>query len=124
MRLGFAVKVMARPDLPSNDARRWQNSPHLRVSLQYLAAIFDYLEQAGIHMYRISSDLAPYLTRTLTRADTTNDFKIEVHPEPEKSIKDGAQSLSPDEFSILMEDLRRVATVLGRSLSSTESCAR
>lgn len=62
MRLGFAVKVMARPDLPSNDARRWQNNPHLRVSLHYLAAIFDYLEQAGIHMYRISSDLAPYLT--------------------------------------------------------------
>lgn len=62
MRLGFAVKVLGRPDLPSNDARRWQSGPHLRVSLAYLGAIFDYLAEAGISMYRISSDLAPYLT--------------------------------------------------------------
>jgi UV DNA damage endonuclease len=62
MRLGFAVKVMGRPNLPSNDARRWQSGPHLRVSLQYLGAIFDYLSEAGITMYRISSDLAPYVT--------------------------------------------------------------
>ncbi|HEX5689254.1 MAG TPA: hypothetical protein VFX76_04595, partial [Roseiflexaceae bacterium] len=62
MRLGFAVKALGRPNLPSNDARRWQNNPHLRVSLQYLAAIFDYLADASIDMYRISSDIAPYLT--------------------------------------------------------------
>ncbi|HEU4324423.1 MAG TPA: UV DNA damage repair endonuclease UvsE [Roseiflexaceae bacterium] len=62
MRLGFAVKVVGRPDLPSNDARRWRSGPHLRVSLQYLGAIFDYLAEVGITMYRISSDLAPYVT--------------------------------------------------------------
>lgn len=62
MRLGFAVKVLGRPDLPSNDARRWQSNPHLRVSLQYLQAIFGYLAESQITMYRISSDLAPYLT--------------------------------------------------------------
>jgi UV DNA damage endonuclease len=62
MRLGFAVKVMGKPDLPSNDARRWQSGPHLRVSLQYLAAIFDYLAEKRISMYRMSSDVAPYLT--------------------------------------------------------------
>jgi UV DNA damage endonuclease len=62
MRLGFAVKVLGEPDLPSNDARRWQSGPHLRVSLQYLSAIFDYLAEAGISMYRMSSDIAPYLT--------------------------------------------------------------
>lgn len=62
MRLGFAVKVLGRPDLPSNDARRWQSGPHLRVSLGYLGAIFEYLAQTGISMYRISSDLAPYVT--------------------------------------------------------------
>lgn len=61
-RLGFAVKVLGQPELPSNDARRWQNSPHLRVSLGYLAAISAYLQQTGITMYRMSSDLAPYLT--------------------------------------------------------------
>ena len=62
MRLGFAVKVLGRPNMPSNDARRWQSGPHLRVSLQYLRAIFDYLAETGITMYRISSDLAPYVT--------------------------------------------------------------
>ncbi|MBC8077144.1 MAG: UV DNA damage repair endonuclease UvsE [Chloroflexales bacterium] len=62
MRLGFAVKVLGRPETPSNDARRWQSGPHLRVSLQYLGAIFDYLAEAGISMYRMSSDLAPYAT--------------------------------------------------------------
>ncbi len=62
MRLGFAVKVMGQPDLKSNDTRRWQQSPHLRVSLGYLAEIFAYLRKHQIHMYRMSSDLAPYAT--------------------------------------------------------------
>ena len=62
MRLGFAVKVLGRIDLPSHDTRRWQHRPHQRVSLQYLGAILDYLGATGITMYRISSDLAPYDT--------------------------------------------------------------
>ncbi|MEP7191148.1 MAG: UV DNA damage repair endonuclease UvsE [Roseiflexaceae bacterium] len=62
MRLGFAVKVVGRPNLPSNDARRWQTGPHLRVSLEYLDAIISYLADTQISMYRISSDLAPYVT--------------------------------------------------------------
>ena len=62
MRLGFAVKVMGQPNLKSNDTRRWQQGPHLRVSLGYLAEIFGYLRKHGIHMYRMSSDLAPYAT--------------------------------------------------------------
>ena len=62
LRLGFPVKVMGRPDLKSNDTRRWQADPHLKVSLEYLDAIFGYLGQHGIDMYRMSSDLAPYAT--------------------------------------------------------------
>src|SRR5579875_3438058 len=61
-RLGFPVKVMGRPDLKSNDTRRWQQNPHLRVSLGYLCEIFEYLRQHDIRMYRMSSDLAPYHT--------------------------------------------------------------
>ncbi len=61
-RLGFAVKVLGRSGLKSNDSRRWQSGPHLRVSLEYLAAIFDYLAETEIRMYRISSDIAPYVT--------------------------------------------------------------
>ncbi len=62
MRLGFAVKVLGRADLKSHDTRRWQSSPHLSVSLQYLREILLYLREVGIGMYRMSSDLAPYLT--------------------------------------------------------------
>lgn len=62
MRLGFAVKVLGRPGLKSHDTRRWQNAPHLSVSLAYLRDIFVYLADAGIHMYRIASDIAPYIT--------------------------------------------------------------
>jgi UV DNA damage endonuclease len=62
LRFGFAVKILGEPGLKSNDSRRWQNEPHLRVSLGYLSAIFDYLERHKITMYRMSSDLAPYMT--------------------------------------------------------------
>jgi UV DNA damage endonuclease len=61
-RLGFAVKVLGKAELKSNDSRRWQNQPHLRVSLEYLAAIFDYLVAQRISMYRMSSELAPYVS--------------------------------------------------------------
>ncbi|MBV9764247.1 MAG: UV DNA damage repair endonuclease UvsE [Acidobacteriaceae bacterium] len=61
-RLGFAVKVLGQDGLKSNDSRRWQSNPHLRVSIDYLHAIFWYLEKSEIRMYRMSSDLAPYVT--------------------------------------------------------------
>ena len=61
-RLGFAVKVTGRPGLKSNDARRWRSDPHLRVSIDYLRAILDYLDEVDVRMYRISSDFVPYAT--------------------------------------------------------------
>jgi UV DNA damage endonuclease len=61
-RLGFAVKVLGQDGLKSNDSRRWQSNPHLRVSIDYLHAIFTYLEKSNLRMYRMSSDLAPYAT--------------------------------------------------------------
>jgi UV DNA damage endonuclease len=62
-RIGFAVKVVGRAGLRSHDTRRWQSKPHLRVSIDYLDRIFDYLEETDIRMYRMASDLAPYLTK-------------------------------------------------------------
>lgn len=61
-RLGFPVKVLGEPGLKSNDSRRWQSGPNLGVSLEYLDAIFDYLERHKINMYRMSSDVVPYAT--------------------------------------------------------------
>jgi UV DNA damage endonuclease len=60
LRLGFAVKVLGDGGLPSHDARRWQSGPHLRVSLERLAAILGYLKRHDLRMYRMSSDLVPY----------------------------------------------------------------
>jgi UV DNA damage endonuclease len=62
MRLGYAVKTLGGGGLPSHDARRWQSQPHLRVSLEHLTAVFAYLGDAGIGMYRLSPSLAPYAT--------------------------------------------------------------
>ncbi len=62
MRLGFPVKVLGRSDLKSNDARQSGSNPHLKVSLEYLDGILDYLDQHQIRMYRMSSDIAPYAT--------------------------------------------------------------
>jgi UV DNA damage endonuclease len=61
-KLGFAVKVVGEPGLPSHDSRRWQSEPHLRVSLERLRAILDYLERVQIGMYRLPAGLVPYAT--------------------------------------------------------------
>jgi UV DNA damage endonuclease len=59
-RLGFAVKVLGDGGLPSHDARRWASGPHLRHSLENVAAIFDHLDRHDIRMYRLATALAPY----------------------------------------------------------------
>jgi len=41
---------------------------------------------------------------------------IEVHPWPEKALSDGSQSLKPDRFLKLMEDLRQMARLVGRDI--------
>lgn len=39
---------------------------------------------------------------------------VEVHHEPERAVSDGRQSLRPDNFSKMMERVRRVAEAVGR----------
>ena len=39
---------------------------------------------------------------------------IEVHPQPEAALSDGAQSLKPDRFAELMEGLGLIARAVGR----------
>jgi UV DNA damage endonuclease len=62
LRLGFPVKVMGRPDLKTQDTRRWQKNPHLKCSLELLNPVLDYLKSEKLDMYRLSSDIAPYAT--------------------------------------------------------------
>jgi 3-deoxy-7-phosphoheptulonate synthase len=39
---------------------------------------------------------------------------VEVHPDPDRALSDGAQSLSPDAFASLTSELRQIAKVVGR----------
>ncbi len=50
-------------------------------------------------------DLVPPLTRAAVAAGC-DGLIIEVHHEPEKAMSDGAQSLYPDQFQTLMEEIK------------------
>ena len=41
---------------------------------------------------------------------------IEVHPDPDRALSDGAQSLRPEQFAELMQQLRMIAPAVGRSI--------
>jgi len=41
---------------------------------------------------------------------------VEVHPDPDRALSDGPQSITPDSFDALMAELGQIAPVLGRSL--------
>ncbi len=46
---------------------------------------------------------------------------VEMHPHPDRALSDGAQSLYPDQFADLMEELRGVASAIRRSVASPPS---
>jgi 3-deoxy-7-phosphoheptulonate synthase len=39
---------------------------------------------------------------------------VEVHPQPEKAVSDGAQSLKPEKFYQMMDELRALTAVMRR----------
>ena len=43
---------------------------------------------------------------------------VEVHHDPEHALSDGAQSLYPDQFDTLMDQIRVIADVIGRKIAS------
>ena len=42
---------------------------------------------------------------------------VEVHPDPDRALSDGAQSLYPDQFGQLMREVRVIAEVIGRRVA-------
>lgn len=42
---------------------------------------------------------------------------IEVHPNPREALSDGAQSLTPENFEILMREISGIAAIMGKQLS-------
>jgi len=49
---------------------------------------------------------------------------VEVHPEPDRALSDGFQSLFPDEFDALMEQVAAIAGVLGRTTAKSFAIPR
>ncbi len=46
---------------------------------------------------------------------------VEVHPNPEAALSDGAQSLYPEQFAQLMREVRVIAEVIGRRVAEPAS---
>jgi 3-deoxy-7-phosphoheptulonate synthase len=40
---------------------------------------------------------------------------VEVHPDPDRAISDGAQTLRPEQFAEMMTDVRAIASAIGRN---------
>lgn len=50
-------------------------------------------------------------------ATGADGLMIEVHPNPSAALSDGKQSLTPKKFSLLMNDVAAIASVMGRTLA-------
>lgn len=60
-------------------------------------------------------DKVPAMARA-TVAAGGDGLLIEVHPNPDKALSDGAQSLFPEQFAKLMDELRVIAPAVGRTI--------
>ncbi|MDP2917758.1 MAG: 3-deoxy-7-phosphoheptulonate synthase, partial [Dehalococcoidia bacterium] len=57
--------------------------------------------------------LVPAIARAAIAAGA-DGLLIEVHPNPKEALVDGLQSLTPSDFSRLMEELKQIARCIGR----------
>jgi 3-deoxy-7-phosphoheptulonate synthase len=71
-------------------------------------------------------DLIPSMARAAI-AGGADGIHIEVHSCPERALSDGPQALVPDQFDRLMDEIRQLAELLGKSIDSCKgepvSCA-
>ena len=61
-------------------------------------------------------DKVPPMARASVAAGAER-LLIEVHCDPDKALSDGAQSLFPDQFAKLMDELRMIAPAVGRKIA-------
>ncbi len=82
-------------------------------SLSHLPIIVDPSHGTGCRSLVLSMSLAAI-------AAGADGLIIEVHPNPEKALSDGEQSLSLTEFAALMESVRQLTMVLSHKISSQD----
>jgi 3-deoxy-7-phosphoheptulonate synthase len=80
--------------------------------LTHLPIIVDPSHAAGHWKYVIPLAKA-------ARAVGADGLLVEVHPEPEKALSDGIQSLKPEKFYQLMEELRAIETIMQTKIRIT-----
>ena len=61
------------------------------------------------------ANLVPAITKASVAAGA-DMLMLEVHPDPKRAWSDGAQSLSPDAFAKLVDDLKPLAAAVGREI--------
>ena len=61
-------------------------------------------------------DMVPAMARASVAAGC-DGLLMEVHPNPDKAVSDGAQSLFPQQFEQLMGELRIIASAVGRTIA-------
>ena len=67
-------------------------------------------------------DLIPAMSRASLAAGA-DGIHIEVHSCPERALSDGPQALIPEKYSRLMDDLRLLAELLGKTIDACEGVA-
>jgi 3-deoxy-7-phosphoheptulonate synthase len=60
-------------------------------------------------------DKVPAMARAAVGAGA-DGLLVEIHHDPDKALSDGAQSLFPEQFQALMDQLRIIVPALGRSI--------
>ncbi len=60
-------------------------------------------------------DLIPAMARAAVAAGA-DGVHVEVHSCPEKALSDGPQALLPKQYAALMDDLKRLADVMGKTI--------
>ncbi len=60
-------------------------------------------------------DLVPSLAMAAVAAGA-DSLMIEVHPNPPTALSDGPQQLTPEQFRVLVEQLREIAAVFGKKI--------
>jgi 3-deoxy-7-phosphoheptulonate synthase len=77
--------------------------------LSHLPVIADPSHGVGIRT------MVPPMARASVAAGA-DGLIIEVHPNPDKALSDGAQTLFPEQFDTLMKQMRLIATAVDRTL--------
>ena len=76
-------------------------------SKSHLPIIVDPSHASGVREY------IPSLSRAAIAAGA-DGLIIEVHPDPSKALSDGPQSLNPEEFRVLSEELKPLISIMGK----------